>query len=154
MSDYAVDFRVYPSIRNPFLSPDGTYFRARVFSCRDQMWTAGKALDVPGGDYEAIVIPKHRYSYRGGTEKLMPKIGDILFHSGNIGTTVISHESVHAATTYLRIHELLSLSSDGIDDSEELLAHCVCQINRQISSKLWRSGFYASESWRAARIPA
>lgn len=141
MAKHLADFRVNPGRYNPYKPGSRHYYRVRVFADVDTMWDVAARLsrkerDKNGG-FEAITMPRWQEYLTAGEEwAVYPKVGDILFHVGFLGTEVICHESVHAATSFLRMLSRLELG-EQIDDNEELLAFCVGSIARQIVSKLY-----------------
>ena len=54
---------------------------------------------------------------------------------------IICHESVHIATSFLRIFNKLNLSNQ-IDTDEEMLAYSVGLVSKQIVNKLYQLNYY------------
>lgn len=105
------------------------------------MWDAGAKLssfeeDEYGG-YGALTVPLWRQKFKNGQSIKVPCIGTVLFYKDLLRSSVISHEAVHMATSYLRITDQLKLS-DQIDDDEEKLAYCVGSCMRQIVDSLYK----------------
>jgi hypothetical protein len=105
------------------------------------MWRFGAKLspwekDEEGG-YGAITIPVWRQKLKDGVWIKAPKIGDVLFYQGLLGSECITHEAVHMATSYLRISDSLILG-DQIDEHEEKLAYCIGSCTRQIVDNLYK----------------
>lgn len=146
MSKVLADFKVNPGRYNPFRPSFRHYYRVRAFVEKKAMWAVAAKLspwekDQDGG-FGALTMPKYRQRPGENDEWIIsPKIGDLLFCKDYIGSEVISHESVHAATSFLRILGKLKLN-DQIDDDEELLAHCVGSIMRQIVQGFYDAGAY------------
>lgn len=135
-------FKVKPGLFNPFNLSRKHYFSVHVFASQAEMYRKYDQLSIFGPrsdpDYSAITMPLVRRKFDAkGNSKLMPKIGNALFWQGSLGTTAITHESVHIATTYLRVLNELRLDPGNIDDEEEKLAYSVGSVARQIVAQLY-----------------
>jgi hypothetical protein len=133
--------KVIPSRYNPFIEDSRYYYHVHIFETKHDMWRVGAKLsqcekDGVGG-YGAITIPYRREKYHDGGWITAPKIGDVLFYKGCLGSESISHEAVHMATSYLRLKNELLLT-DQIDDNEEKLAYCIGSCTRQIVDNLYK----------------
>lgn len=134
-------FKVYPGKFNPFLKDFQHYYHTHIFETKEQMWEAGARLSSCEKDknnrYGAITMPVWRERYEGDRRVIAPKIGNVLFYAGLLGSRCISHEAVHMATSYLRLVNQLALV-DEIDEGEEKLAYCVGSCASQIVDSLYK----------------
>ena len=135
-------FRINPGKWNPFKPDSKHYYYVHVFSDKESMWAFGAKLSArekdQHGGYEALTVPIWRERYTEDEQVIKaPKIGDVLFYQGRLGSECICHESVHLATNYLRVIDRLYLG-DQIDDDEELLAYSVGSCARQIVDRLYQ----------------
>ena len=134
-------FRINPGLFNFYEISKSHYYEVHVFESPETMHLYGEKIirDIADhqNDWGAITSPLWRFVCKGEKEYIKPKIGNILFWQGQLGVTVVCHECVHAATSFLRLYEKLNLS-DQIDDNEELLAHCIGSLSRQTYNKLYK----------------
>jgi len=135
-----VKFKVYPGRRNLIQTSRRAYWNVYVYDSADGMFEHAERHQSTGDKsrgYHAITLPIIKCRKRDRHWALMPHLGDVVFHKGRVGSTPISHESVHMATHFLRLLNLLKLG-DEIDESEELLAYAVSSCVVQLVN-----GFYA-----------
>lgn len=133
-------FRINPGTYNPYKPSFKHYYQIHVFDIEENMWEYGYRLtrnEERIGGYTALTIPTWRERFDSSSKLwiIAPKIGDVLFHKERLDITPITHESVHLATSFLRILSKLRLN-DQIDDDEEMLAYCVGSLASQIVDKL------------------
>ena len=139
ISDRLAKFHINPGKWNPFKPDMRHYYNVHVFADREAMWRFGARVSTcKETGYAALTIPLwgERVASDGQIIKA-PKIGDVLFYRGCLGSECITHESVHLATSYLRVIDRLKLN-DQIDNDEELLAYCVGSCTRQIVDRLYK----------------
>ena len=136
-----VDFTVNPGLYNPYLNSKRHYYKVHIYNTKKAMWLSAAKLSSfekdSNGGFGALTIPSYRQRRDGNVIITAPKIGDVLFYRGLLGSGVIAHESVHMATSFLRIFNSLKLG-DKIDDREENLAYCIGSCTRQIVDKLYK----------------
>lgn len=135
-------FRINPGTYNPYKPSFKHYYHVHIFDSQENMWAYGyrRTKDEKNKfGYGALTIPLWREKFDSKSKAwiVAPKIGDVLFHKECLGMTVITHESVHLATSFLRVLKILKLS-EQIDESEEVLAYCIGSIARQIVEKLYQ----------------
>ena len=135
-------FEVYPG-RDNWMAPDNCdrYFTICIYADLGWMRRAYRMMSPHTPEERiancaAAVIPMRRiWVQRNKRDKISPNIGFVLFARRYAGMEVITHESVHMATTYVRaIRRSLNLGPD-IEEREERLAYAVGNIARQIASK-------------------
>lgn len=131
---------------NPFKPGFGHYYNVHVFDDIGEMHDY--SLKISETDrirrakgetpqWVGLVVPKWIFHFdKEGQQHPAPKVGDILLSNKHLGVTVVAHEAVHAATSFLRLIDKLNLD-DEIDDNEECFAHCVGSISKQIYQKLY-----------------
>ena len=134
-------FKINPGTYNPYKPSFKHYYEVHIFDRCENLWTYGYSRtkdERNKAGYGALTIPlwRERLDRSNNAWIVAPKVGDVLFYRERLGTSVITHESVHAATSFLRILKKLKLS-DQIDNDEELLAYCVGSIASQIVNKLY-----------------
>ncbi len=153
----AIRIKVIPGKFNPFIKEYHHYYHVLIFDHKEEMWAYGSQLSCCHRDdgYDAITIPTYRQRFVDNKWVIAPKIGTVLFHKNRLGSSVISHEAVHMATSYLRITNKLQLS-DEIDDEEEKLAYCVGSCTRQIVDTWYRVDLMKSKgrNWNVVSIKA
>lgn len=97
-------------------------------------------------DCEAYVDPYdvYRVGIKGRAERKLPILGEINFHKGRIGTEIITHETVHAITNYMRRRnkKFASLDKDDHMAFEEEFAYAVGRFNSDLVSILYDKGYY------------
>lgn len=151
-------FRIYP------LALRGLYFDCLVFPTREEMRAFFNSEHGQQGDhFEACFScfdiidfkpkPGTRKKDRQFIKRKKSIFGAMGFHAGNLRQEVISHESLHAAASYLRRAQE---SRSGIDfaemnrsdepgdasPTEEMLALLTGKIARLITNRFHALGFY------------
>lgn len=133
--------RFMPKIYLPERLTFALYWKVWVFPSKRAMhayaaWrTDGRNVD----GFAGIVIPMHTERIIGRRPELRPKLGELLLCRQALGTSVLSHEALHMATSTLRSvgpTELLRLGPE-IDEPEERLAYLMCGLCRQVVDGLY-----------------
>jgi len=131
----AVEFKVKPARFNPFALPFRHYWRVIVFPSKKAMhsyghWRSPRPENKSG--YEGICIPFWRWNPL--TEQPGPKLGEVLFYRGRLGTSVITHEAIHVTASTMRVlvnREAVDLGDEN-GDPEERFAYTHCSLCRQL----------------------
>jgi hypothetical protein len=134
-------FRINPGLWNPYKPGFGHYFNVHVFNTQEDMHSYALRIssherlrsDSEVADWLGLVVPSYRVSR---DNVISPKVGDILLWQERLGVGLVSHEAVHAATSFLRIMGNLRLGNQ-IDHDEESLAYTIGSVTKQIYSKLY-----------------
>jgi len=134
-------FRVNPGLYNFYELSKSHYYDVHVFEAPEDMYRYAEkvVVDIESNrnEWGALTSPIWRYSFEGDKEFVKPKIGNLIFWRGQLSVTVVCHEAVHAATCFLRLRKKLKLGPQ-IDEHEEMLAHCVGSLSKQIYTKLYK----------------
>jgi len=136
-------FKVRPGAHEFYDLNKKLYFDVHIFEEPEHMYkyanTGEIVQDIENhqSEWGALTSPKLRYFFEREKSYVYPKIGNLIMWQGQLGVTVVCHEAVHVATSFLRTCEKLNLGSQ-IDENEEILAHCVGSVSAQIYSKLYK----------------
>ena len=133
-------FKVNPGAYNIFPLSMAHYYVVHVFESPEAMYRYAERtvpdIEKNQNEWGALTSPIWCFAFEDGQEIIRPKVGNIFFWQGQLSVTVVCHEAVHAATSFLRLFQKLDLH-DEIDESEELLAHCIGSLSKQIYNKLY-----------------
>lgn len=124
-------FRIYPSRDNHMLEEDGHYYEARIHDTMGSLllWGHQKRRGHTV-DYGAIVIPDYKVDTEG---YISSRVGWLGLCRPNLDASIVTHEALHIATSYLRLRGLLKLGEE-IDDDEEMLAYTLGTVVSQIGT--------------------
>jgi hypothetical protein len=133
-------FKINPGIYNFYELSTAHYYDVHVFESPKAMYEYANRIvtDIENhqNEWGALTSPVWRLCFENGKEQFKPKIGNILLWKGQLSVTVVCHEAVHAATSFLRLSQKLKLT-DQIDENEEILAHCIGLLSKQIYNKIY-----------------
>lgn len=136
-------FKVNPGMYNPYKPGFGHYFDVQIFvskQCFDE-YLVRNNIEAESNCVGLVQpIDKVKYSKRGTKVKRSPKVGNILLILEHLDTNIVSHEALHASTSFLRMKDRLELCDEGIDDNEECLAYTVGSLTKQIYNKIFKLG--------------
>jgi hypothetical protein len=117
------------------LEEDGHYYEARIHDTVGSLLLWGH--QKRGGhtvDYKAIVIPDYNVDENG---RIPSRVGWVGLCLPYLDASIITHEALHIATSYLRLKGLLKLGED-IDDDEETLAYTLGTVMSQIGEYIYK----------------
>lgn len=153
-------FNLYPAKGHSFLPHHELYFQIQVYETKDKMLDGYSELRPEWNreelKFDACVVPiERRKISTDGSEELNPEIGCVFFHRQRVGSEITAHESVHIATSFLRVTRQSEniylatpyeeLSREGYRKkmlNEEYLAYLIGNANRQLVSAFYDLGIY------------
>jgi hypothetical protein len=98
--------------------------------------------------YDIYVVSRKKRGKPQTTRK-MPQLGEINFYKGRLGTEVITHETIHAVSTYMRRRckrfSEMDKENDNYMKFEEEFAYIVGRFNSDLVSKLYKYNLIREE---------
>ena len=96
------------------------------------------------GDFAATVIPYQIFKIDEQNEIMQPDIGICLFHRGELGSGLVSHEMLHCALWFDRVVNGNTMAQYGeeVSEAEERLAYLLAEFVRKFVNKMYKIGVY------------